>query len=154
MSMESETVALLADDLELGVLLPGGVYSYMLLGDEGITDRKTTPDVWAGGEFQATVVVRQRAPVPTGDLQSIRSQRVSYSQAVEVWVYALTAEEIEAALNRIYALMMGKRLTAAFSAVWAGSGPSILQSPELPPGIKNNHEDYRLVSIRRAVAVI
>lgn len=139
-------------DATLGALAPGGSYADGDLGTEGITEAITTPGVWVGGAFNTTIVVRQRARVPTGDLQSIRSQRTSMSQAIEVWVYGLTDEAIEAVQNRVYALLMGKRLAAAFSATWAGSLP-IMQAPELPPGTLVGMESYRMVSIRRAVTV-
>lgn len=153
MSRETEGAAVLRADATLVALTPGKIYAYGQLTAAGITDATLTPAVWAGGTFKSAIVVRQRAPVPTGDLQSIRSQRTSTSQAIEVWAYALSAAAIEAIQNRVYALLMGKRLVAAFSATWIGGGPSIMQAPELPSGIFTNHEDYRIVSIRRALAV-
>lgn len=147
---EEEVVTFLRTDATLGTLAPGGIYPDADLGVEGISDPNTMTDVWTGGVFQTTIVVRERAPVPTGDLQGVMSQRTSMSQAIEVWVYALTAAAVEAALNRVYALMMGKRLAAAFSATWAGGG-SISDAPELPAGIVTRNESYRVVSIRRAV---
>lgn len=148
---EAEVATYLRTDGTLAALVPGGIYAMGDLGVEGITDAVTTPDVWTGGVFQPTLVVRQRAQVPTGDLQSIRSQRTSVSQAVEVWAYSDDDDEITDILNRVYRLMMGKRLIAAFSATWIGGGPGILPAPELPPGIKTHHEDYRIVFIRRPV---
>lgn len=153
MSRESEVVAYLRADDELGDLLPGGVYGQTELGDIGITDKKSTPDVWTGGVFQPTAIVRMRSPVPTGALQSTGTQRTSMSQVVETWVYALDEADIEAAQNRIYALTMGKRLAASFSATWVGSLPGVVQAPELPAGVKVGREDYRIVSIRFVAAV-
>lgn len=150
MSRESEAVTYLRADTALDALLPGGVYIYAELGVIGITDALTTPDVWTGGVFHPCAIVRQRSPVPTGALQSIITKRTSMSQVIEVWVYAKTSDEIETALARIYALMMGKRLPAAFSATWVGGLPSVTQAPELPPEIKVGRNDYRIVSIRIA----
>lgn len=147
MSKEQEVVTYLRTDTALGTLAPGGIYAHGDLDERGLTDAVAMPDVWAGGTFQTTIVVRERAPVPTGDLQSTASQRTSMSQVVEVWVYGLTTDAIEAALNRVYALMMGKRLTAAFSATWVG-GLATMQVPELPSGHKASRNDYRIVSIR------
>lgn len=152
MSRESEVVTLLRADSTLRALLPGGIYSYARLGVAGLTDKKLTPDVWTGGVFNTCALVRQRAPVPTGALQSISTKCTSTSQVIEVWVYAKTSDEIETSLARIYALMMGKRLPAAFSATWVGGLPSVMQAPELPPDIKVGRNDYRIVSIRRAAA--
>jgi hypothetical protein len=149
---ESQVVTHLRTDEPLGVLVPGGIYADADLGVEGITDAVTTPDVWTGGSFQPTIVVRERAAVPTGDLQSIASGRTSTSQAVEVWVYAQSADTIQSALDHVYRLLMGKRLARAFSATWAGGAP-LMQAPELPAGIKTRHEDYRIVIIRTRVTV-
>lgn len=153
MSRETEVRDYLRTDAQLDTLAPGGIYADSELPVEGLTEPLRVPDVYAGGVFNTTVRVRQRAPVPTGDLQSIASQRTSMSQAIEVWAYATTDAAVEAVLNRVYALMMGKRLSAAFSATWIGGGPGIMQAPELPSGILTSHEDYRYVSIRRPVTV-
>lgn len=152
MSREAEVVTYLRADTDLGTLLPGGIYASSDLSVAGLTDRTMT-DVWAGGEFQPTAIVRQRAPVPTGALQSIGTKHTSMSQVVEVWVYATENQAIEDAFERVYALMMGKRLSAAFSATWVGSGPGVMQAPELPAGIKVDRQDFRVVSIRFVAAV-
>lgn len=152
-SREVEVVTYLRTDNTLQSLAPGGIYADGDLAVAGLTEAVGMTDVWAGGVFNTTIVVRERAPVPTGDLQSVRSQRTSTSQAIEVWVYALTSAAIEAARNRVYALMMGKRLTAAFSATWIPGGPGIMDAPELPPGTLVEHADYRIIFIRRPITV-
>lgn len=138
-------------DVSLSALAPGGIYSDADLPVEGLTDPDYAEDVWEGGVFNTTIVVRQRAPVPTGDLQDTTLQHTSMSQAVEVWGYSLDPAAIEAALNRVYVLMMGKKFGRTWGATQAGSGPGIVQAPELPPGIKTHHEDYRLLGIRMPV---
>lgn len=153
MSLESETAAYLRADAELATLLPGGIYESSALSDIGLTDPVTAPDVWADGTFQPSAVVRQRALTPTGDLQSLSSRRTSASQVVEVWVYARDGTAIEAALDRVYALLMGKRFPRAFSATWVGSGLGISQAPELTSGIRVGREDYRVSLIRVAAAI-
>jgi hypothetical protein len=153
MSRESEVVTYLRTDETLGDLLPGGIYAESDLPVEGLTEPLRMTDVWAGGTFQATAVVRQAAPVPTGDLQDVTLQHTSVSQRIEIWVYATTADAIEAALDRVYALLMGKRFNHAFSATWVGSGLGIGQAPELPSGIKVGRNDYRIVFIRKPEAV-
>lgn len=147
---EVEVVIYLRQDEPLGELAPGGIYADSDLSVEGISEAAGMSDVWVGNVFQDTLVVRERAPVPTGDLQSTRSQRTSMSQAVEVWAYSSDPARIQAMLDRVYALMMGKRLAKAFSATWAGGGP-LVPAPELPAGIKTRHEAYRIVSIRMPV---
>lgn len=74
------------------------------------------------------------------------------SQVIEVWVFSETPDEIEAGLDRVYALMMGKRFSVAYSATWVGGLPSITQAPDLPDNVKVDRGDYRIVSIRRATA--
>lgn len=147
---EMEVRDYLRTDNTLDALAPGGIYADADLSVEGITQEAGMPDVWAEDVFNTTIVVRQRAPVPTGDLQSIRSQRTSMSQAVEVWVYSKSADAIETALDHVYRLMMGKRLTRAFSATLVGGAP-LVPAPELPSGIYTRHEDYRIVFIRMPV---
>lgn len=146
-SREQEVVTHLRSDTTLDALVPGGIYADGDLGTEGITEATNTPDVWAGGQFRTTIVVRQRRLVPTGDLQDVVTQHTSMSQVVGVWVYGKTDAAIEAALNRVYGLLMGKRFSKAFSATWAGD-VDIIQAPELPTGIKFGRGDYRIVSIR------
>jgi hypothetical protein len=150
MTRETEVADYLRADATLRVLVPGGIYPNANMPATGLTNAKTMTKVWANGVFTTTLVVRERAAVPTGDLQSTVRQHTSMSQAVEVWAYATTPDGIEAALQRVYALLMGKRLDRAFSATWAGGGPGIMQAPELPPGIRVGMESYRVVSIRRA----
>lgn len=152
MSRETEVATFLRADGALLALTPGGIYADSLLTVSGITDAVQTPTVWTGGTFRTCIIIRARAAVPTGDLQSIRSKRTSMSQALEAWAYGLTPEAVQAVLDRVYALMMGKRLTAAFSATWVGGMP-VTQAPELPPGTLVGREDYRYVAIRRAIAV-
>jgi hypothetical protein len=150
---ETEVADFLRSDATLVALCPGGIYPDAWLPDpEGLTSTQLTK-VWANGVFNPTVVIRQRAPVPTGDLQSTRTQRTSTSQAIEAWAYATDAATVEAMLQHIYRLLMGKRLTAAFSTTWIGSGVGIVQAPELPPGTLVGMESYRYVAIRRAVTV-
>ena len=151
MSREKEVADYLRSDTALVALVPGGIYPDAALPNpEGLTHKKLTK-VWANGVFNTTIVVRQGAAVPTGDLQSTRTQRTSMSQRIAIYAYSDDTDAIEAALNQVYTLMMGKRLTAAFSATQAGGGPGIVQAPELPPGIKQHNEDYRIVFIRRPV---
>lgn len=153
MTRETEVATYLRTDTTLLALVPGKIYAYGQLTAAGITDATLTPSVWTGGTFKSAIVVRQRAPVPTGDLQGVVSKRTSTSQAIEVWGYATSQAAVEAILAQVYRLMMGKRLAAAFSATWAGSAPGITQAPELPSGIFTYHEDYRIVFLRRAVTV-
>jgi hypothetical protein len=154
MTREVEVADYLRTDAALVVLVPGGIYPDEKLPADGsgLTNAKLMTKVWANGIFNTTIVVRERAPVPTGDLQSIASQRTSTSQAVEIRAYGLTMAAVIDARKRVYALMMGHRLSAAFSATWVSALP-VMQAPELPPGIRVGMEAYRIVFIRRAITV-
>lgn len=149
MSRESEVVAYLRADTDLAALVPGGVYADADLAVSGITDPTDTPDVWADG-FQTTVVVRQRAAVPTGEMNDLKTQETVISQVVEVWVYALEADAIEGVMDAIYGLIQGHRFTGAWRANWAAT-VGILPAPELPPGTKCGHIDFAIRSIRQPV---
>lgn len=148
-SREVEVVTYLRTDATLATLAPGGIYVYADLGVEGIADSKYAEDVWAGGIFNTSILVKQGAPVPTGDLQSVMSQLTSMSQVIEIWVYGLTADAIQAVFTRVYTLMMGHNVGDAFSATQGRSGTGIGQAPELPTGILTNYEGYRVFFIRR-----
>lgn len=153
MSRESEVATYLRADEALAALVPGGIYEESSLPEAGITDAITTPDVWAGGVFQTTIRVRQGAAVPTGDLQDVTLQHTSMSQRIEVWAYATSVDAIEEIFNQVYTLLMGQRVGVGWRATQAGGGPGIRQAPELPPGIKTNHEDYRFIFVRKPVVV-
>lgn len=149
MTREAEVVAYLAADGTLGTLAPGGVYADADLGEEGITDDDLTPDVWEGGTFQATVIVRERAPAATGQLSDLRLQVADYNQAIEIHIYGLAAEDVQAISNRAYALMQGHRFDSAWPAEWVPGAP-LEQALELPPGIKTQRDEYRIRALRRA----
>lgn len=152
MTRETEVADYLRSDSTLRSLAPGGIYPDAILPKSGLSNAKLMTKVWAGGIFRTAIVVRERAPVPTGDLQGIASQRTSMSQAIEVWVYSHDQTATQSVTSRVYTLMMGKRLAAAFSATWIGGLP-MTQAPELPPGNSVSREDYRIVSIRTPVEV-
>lgn len=148
MSREAEVVAYLRDDTDLGILLPGGVYSYVALGVDGLTNSEWTPDVWEGDVFQACAIVRMRSPVPTGQLTDFKTQTTDTNQVGEVRVYALDEADIEAGQGRIYALTMGHAFTAAWRSEWVFSVPAE-QAPELPAGIKVERRDYRIRALKQ-----
>jgi hypothetical protein len=152
MSRETEVAAYLRSDEDLALLAPGGIYADGMLATEGIGDVLTTPDVWAGGVFQTSVIVRQRQRVPTGLFTNFKSQIADSRQVIEVWAYALEADALEAVLDQIYALMQGHPFSAAWPSLWIGGGAPIMQCPELPPGIYQSSAWYELRSLRRAVA--
>lgn len=152
---EIEVATFLRTNAALVALCPGGIYPHTWLTnvEGGLSNAELMTKVWAGGIFRTTLVIRARAAVPTGELQSTQSRRTSTSQAIEVWAYSTDAAAIEAVLNRVYALLMGKRLAAAFSATWIGGEIGIQQAPELPSGVLVDKRDFRIVFIQRAITV-
>lgn len=150
MTRESEVKAYLQADPDLDALAPGGIYASADLAVSGITDALTTPEVWAGG-FQATVVVRQRAAVPTGLFVSFKDQASDSNQVVEIYVYALEVAAVEAVLNAVYGLMQGHAFALAWPANWTAT-VGVMGAPELPPGTRMARMDFSIRSIRRPVA--
>lgn len=152
MTREEVVANYLRGNATLRALAPGGIYPDAIIPDpDGLSNAKLMPKVWAGGVFNTTVVVRQAAAVPTGDLQGVSSKRTSMSQVIEVWVYSEDTAAIEAVFAQVYTLMMGKKIGDSFRATQGRSGAGIRQAPDLPPGIKTNYEGYRIVFIRRPV---
>jgi hypothetical protein len=151
MRREEEVAEYLRGDPLLGTLLPGGIYADADLGDEGITDAVTTPDVWSGGTLRATAIVRERAEVPTLQLVDVKRQVADSNQVVEIWLYAPSAAALDSVRQRVYALMQGHVFARAWPAVWV-PGLAVGSVPELPAGlgIKMMREDYQIRALRRA----
>lgn len=149
MTLETQVVAYLRADDDLPALVPGGIYAYSDLGEEGITDAITTPDVWADGEFQPTIIVREGERVPTGQLVDFALKVNDDNQRVTLWFYATSAAEIDVALESAHWLMMGHAFSSAWPAAPAG-GSETTQAPELPTGIKVKRESYMVRSLRLA----
>jgi hypothetical protein len=143
-----EAVTYLRLDSALDALAPGGIYAFGALAEPGITDAITTPDVWSGGVFRTTVVVRQRLPVPDYRVQDEAQQIVAQMQSLEVYGYALTQDAVEAALGRVYSLVQGYQFSGAWAAIWFGS-VAFMRPPELP-NIWMSRRDYRVISLATA----
>lgn len=148
MTRESEVVTRLRADDDLADLVPGGIYGDDTLEPQGVTDAVTTPDVWAGGTFQASVIVRQRAKVPQYRVFDEAEQTVDVAQTVEVYIYALTAAEIEAASDRIFALLTDpdNPLDDAYPGTWQAGLP-LMDVPNLP-NVRMQRDDYLFTSLR------
>ena len=148
MSRESEVATRLRADATLVALVPGGIYTVGDLGEAGITDPKTTPNAWLGGRLRPTVIVRARAPVPSFGLVNLRDGLASASQMLEVYAYARQNHGVLTQVqDRIYTLLQGYALDAAWPTVWTGSlGP--LPAPELGDADMSRSE-YQIVTIRR-----
>ena len=151
MTREAEVVALLRADEPLALLAPGGVYADSDLGVEGISDAVTMPDVWTGGSFQPTLIVRQGQRVPTGLFNDYKTQTTDTNQRISLWAYATTRAEIEAILEAGYRLLMGHSFARAWPTQHIGGGAPYMQAPELAAGINQMSEEYLIRSLRRPV---
>lgn len=147
---EQEVVELLRQDEAVSALVTGGIYAAGDLGVGGITDPITTPDVWPGGVFVPTIIVRQGNPVPGGRLVDLKRQEADYDQRIMVWMYALTLEALEDMRDAVFSLMQGKELQRTWKGEWIET--IYVDPPELPPGTKAVHDDFRITAIRRPVA--
>lgn len=115
MSREADLAGVLSADSTLTGILTGGIYQAGLVGLEGI-NRKSTPGAFTvGGALQPCALVKQRGNVVDYLLSDEAAQLASATQVVEVWLYEdRTYTAIQAAMNRIYALLQGRLFTNAF----------------------------------------
>lgn len=115
MTSSSVTIhGLLAADVTLATLLPGGVHR----GIPEIT-RQLAPSAFdANSELRPCALVKAEGENASGPA------RLFVGQLVGVWVYAPTDDAVEAALARVYALLHRRHLgggmweAALFGATW------------------------------------
>jgi len=97
-------------------------------------------------------VVKARGEVDDPRLFDEQEQIVGETLVIECWLYErVTSAAIEAAKSRIYTLLQGHRLPAAYSAervFTLATNPS----PEMV-GIKVARVDYQIRSVRKPIAV-
>lgn len=147
-SRESQVAERLRADATLTAILTGGIYRDATLGDEGITNRTTTPDAYSGGLLQPCAIVRQRAMVPGRRVHDEAEQVTDANQVVEVHLYQRGgADQIEAAQERIYALLQGWQAEGAYPADWNG-GAAVMDAPEFV-GVRTARIDFLFVSLRQ-----
>lgn len=146
---ETEVVDYLRTDPDLAALVTGGIYAGGDLTVQGITDPITTPDVWPDGVFAPTIIVRQGNPVPGERLVDLKRQEADYDQRIMIWMYALTTEKLEDIRDAVFPLMQGKE----FQRTWKGKWIETIYAdpPELPPGTRGVHDDFRITAIRRPI---
>ncbi len=122
MATEDTIAAKLNTDATLLAILTGGVYARGALGREGLTRETATAAFDANGYLEPCAVVAQRALVPDGNVQDQMSQQASASQVVEIYLYEDTGyDNIDAAMDRIYALLQGYQLSGAFPLEWTNT---------------------------------
>lgn len=159
MSRESEVADLLRADDTLLSILPGGIFTDQEIGVEGIrrgdddpesTNYSPTANAFdEDGFLRPCALVRQRALVPAFGLRDLKIKHASTSIVVEVYFYQDRGHEaIDAAKDRVYVLLEGHPLSAAWPTAWALETAPV---PDAGP-LKNStalRADYQVVSIRR-----
>lgn len=109
MSRESDFATRMLADATLVAILTGGVFKSETTGVEGIT-RETTPAAFSSGYLLPCALVRQRALVPDGAVLDPIEQDTSFTQQVEVWIYADSGAgytAIDSARDRLFTLFQG-----------------------------------------------
>jgi hypothetical protein len=128
MSREADFALRMATDATLMAILLGGVWTpsgYILppaivvghiAGLEGIS-RDATPAAFSGGYLLPTSLVKQRANVPTGDIEDYNDLTTSARQIVEIWLYCDQASgytPLDLAAARLYVLFQGYVMSDSF----------------------------------------
>lgn len=132
MSLEEDIRAYLAADAELTDLLPGGIYTWGGLGRAGLTRANLAAAFNAGGYLRPCAVIRQREERPDGRLADEESGTTSTEQQVEISLYEdITFSALDAAVERVYALLHGHSLAGALPAAWAATADRLREKGAL-----------------------
>jgi hypothetical protein len=112
-------------DVTLMAVLTGGVFKAETVGREGVTRETAAAAFDANGYLKPCALVRQRGNVPDGNVSDGITQQTSAAQVVEVYVYEDRGySNIDAALDRLYALFQGYAFTGAsgsFPCEWVNT---------------------------------
>jgi hypothetical protein len=121
MAREDDVAAVMAADGALMAILTGGVYTAAGAGPLGVT-RETTPGAFdADGYLRPAALVRQRGQTPDGVIDDQETQQASAARVVEVWLYEDSGyTNIDAAGERLFRLLHGRKLTGTLPLEWAG----------------------------------
>ena len=152
MSRETEIVARLKGDPALMAILTGDIYAYTEIRRQGLSP-KGTPDAFdEDGFLQPCCVVKGRGPVPDPNIYDLHQQMVGRRQVLEMWLYEDTGyDAIDAAAERIYALLQGHPFAKAYPTSWAyTTGP--LTDDSAVKGASLKRLDYLIVDVQRAAA--
>lgn len=122
MSILSAAKALLEADATLLATATGGVYDFDETGRMGIGRTNTSAAFEQTTEIiKPCVLVKTRAPVADYILADDANQMVSFTEALEVWLYEDSGfAAIEAMKPRIFALLHARQFGGAFICLWQG----------------------------------
>jgi hypothetical protein len=96
-------------DATLLATLTGGVFTYASLGREGLTRESLAAAFDATTKLlKPCAVVKQRFPVPDGEVVDTVEKIASVSQVIEIWIYEDTSfTNTDAARSRLFSLFFG-----------------------------------------------
>lgn len=113
MTLADDAKTILAADSGAGgaaTLLAGGIYTFAETKRLGVSDQ-TTPNAFdSNGLMLPTLVIKDRAQTPDGGVADDITQKVSYRQIVEFWLYDdgdSTYSVLEPVLARIHLKLHG-----------------------------------------------
>src|SRR5690348_14819186 len=120
MSHASDAAAVLDADTGAGgaaTLLTGGIYTFDETGRLGI-NRDSTPNAFdtTSGLLKPCAIVKDRGRFPDGGVADDVTQRVSYRQLVEVWLYDdgdASKTVLDSARARIFTKLAGQYIGGA-----------------------------------------
>lgn len=120
MSREADFATRMTGDTALMAILTGGVYQSGVVGEDGITRGATPAAFDTNGWLEPCCLLKQRGRVPTSEVVDYLAQVVSTNQVVEVWLYEDSGyTNIDAAVNRLYALFQGYSFSDTFEVALA-----------------------------------
>lgn len=121
MSALSAAKTVLEADSTLLATATGGVWDWDETGRAGI-NRTSTPAAFdSDGLIKPCVLLKLRSSIPDDFVTDEATQKVSYRQMIECWLYAdPDYSAIETMSSRIYTLLHCKRLSGPFFFRWAG----------------------------------
>lgn len=152
MSLDTEVVTYLQADDTLMAIVTGGIYAKSVIGGaDGFSrdDDSPTADAFdADGFLLPSIMVKEAAKVPFGDVQDLVEKKAGVSQRVELYFFEDRGHDaIDLAKERTYLLIQGHAFSGSYKARW------ILDTPPVPDSgpLKGNttiRQDFQIVSVR------
>lgn len=146
-TLENAVAARLRADTTLMAILTGKIWEWSLLGTEGTTSPKTTPDLYDAGLLKPYCVVKAGGEVDDPRIVDEGEQVIAETVKVECWLYErVSSAAITAAKDRIFILLQGK----AFPGTLGPKRVFTLTTMPDPQrtGVMLSHVDYQISLIR------
>lgn len=118
MSYASAIKTLLAADATLTAALTGGIFVFSETRKLGI-NQVTTPSAFTAGVLKPCALLKSRGETPYGGIADPDAQYITISEVLEIWLYNsgdsdTSYASLQAARDRIYALLQNNRVAGAF----------------------------------------